>query len=317
MKVTQLLALREFTASVRRRPGAGDIASHNGQLNAALPFHGALGAVEIEPSDVLALDRTARIDARTQGHGEPLIEVRADCARIAAGGRVGFLQSGNAAVEVYPKWVHPDEHDLDRIRADFAGLLSYSRVPGLAGVAASHTQLKHHHIGEWILHGMARQLAAAVQRGLPHEYVERQEGLPFVRGRLDVARQVRRNAGLQLPVWCRFDERLTENPLCRLLALFADLLEQRANVPITRSLARQARRELGEVAPSVRPDVDLALVKNNWHRQNEPFKPCIAALSLILGGRSLSPKAATTASWCVSVAMEDVFERFVARLLKM
>lgn len=267
-----------------------------------------------EPALLKRIDKIAQEDAVLQEHRSPLVRVGANCNRVEAGGRVGFLVTEALAVEVFPKWTWSGSTDMNQVRANFVELLSYSRVFALpAGIDATVERSKAP-LGEWILHGMARQLWHAIARGLAREYVGRTEPLCAVRGRIDLGRQVSSNMGIDVPVWCRFDEYEADTPLTRLLSLHASLIARLAVTRMVRLLALRCARELVGTAPSANPTVDLERLV--WDRRNDHFRPAIDSLKILLTSGGLSSLRGKSPSWCVSVPMQDVFERYLARIVR-
>ncbi|GEM_PF-1918527 len=272
--------------------------------------------------DLVALDRldnAAREDQRLQRNEGPLVRVGRDGV-IRAGGLVGFLQTGALSVEVFPKYVARSNDTLDakaagEARANFIGLLDFCRVyrtqPGLPRQLATEAGS----LAEFMLHGMAGRLRSQLRRGVKRAYIEREEALEVVRGRILLDRQLIEGRGLPIPMRCRYERHESNTPLARLLALHALLLARRSRWSATRRIAAQATHMLPGVWPSRAYERDRAKV--HFNRGNQRFEPCVRDLELLVGRRRHDIATQhRTPSWALSWDMGPVFERYVERVLK-
>ena len=101
----------------------------------------------------------------------------------------------------------------------------------------------------------AEAVDRATARGLRRSYVVRQESVVALRGRLDIAGQMRRT-GLMTPVECRFDEYSADNAENRVLRCALARVERLGRVPqrTRHRIARLHQRLDGVAEVAVRPD---------------------------------------------------------------
>ena len=95
---------------------------------------------------------------------------------------------------------------------------------------------------DWLALALAHEAKRAFARGLLHGYVEREDALQTVRGRIRFDEQIRRRFGLPLPVEVRYDEFTDDIRPNRLVKAAAHALSR---MPL---LLPDARRGLGQVA---------------------------------------------------------------------
>ena len=328
MKTSAIISLREHRTLLcvskpdsselqfRERPDEAWITNRRQGVEAASP-------VLVRPESMRKLSVAAKRDASLQRLDHPLISVDA-CHHVTSHGLVGFLQAGAVSVEVFPKYVKFDKASqdaaqappLDQVRRGFIELLDFCGVTHFRPGSAAQRDLARQPMAEWMLYGMAQRLRDCLQRGVRLDYVEKDEQLGIVRGRILLERQLRQGRGLPLPLHCRYERHEHNTPLARLLALFAELLGRFANASSTRRLADQASHMLVGISPSTAVAADLANVR--FHRQTDPLAQCIDDLKLLLGRRrhDFADRRRQASGWSLSWDMATVFEKYVERILK-
>ncbi|MGH9290900.1 MAG: McrC family protein [Acidimicrobiales bacterium] len=159
----------------------------------------------------------------------------------------------------------------------------------------------------------ARLLERALARGVVRRYVETEDHLVALRGRVDHAAQ-RQLAGLPLPVACRFDDHTADIALNRIVHSAAERLARLPGVYLGTRLALGALLgRLEDVGP-LRP-LDLA-EPLSFSRLDSHYEPVARAARLVLEGSSITH---THGSADASVFLIDVnllFERFVEARLR-
>ena len=100
---------------------------------------------------------------------------------------------------------------------------------------------QHRDLLEVLIRLFADRLLAAVRRGLPHRYLAKEEDLTFLRGKLDVQRQLARHSVRPDRLACKFEELSVDTPVNRVLKAGVKCLAS-----VTRSAANL--RKLSELA---------------------------------------------------------------------
>ena len=153
--------------------------------------------------------------------------------------------------------------------------------------------------------------------GLLADYVEREDELPVLRGRLLGDQQVLRRFGQVDRLVCRFDEHeqnIAENQL-----LAAAL--SRCSTRVTHeSVRRRVRRLLAIFQEACRPDdLDLEGIRHRmaYHRLNEHYRNPHALAWLILDGLGTKDVLVTGETNCFAflIDMNRLFEMFMFRLV--
>ena len=158
-----------------------------------------------------------------------------------------------------------------------------------------------------------RHLERALGLGIPRAYVEFDDRLNNIRGRVDLPAQ-RRSAGLPLPISCRFDEYTADIPLNRILRAAATRLRRVAGVTIT---TRQALvgllARLSEVGALRGPDLSAPVV---FTRLNQHCRPAERLARMVLDGSTLRDAPGASGAGVFMVDMNQLFEEFVESRLR-
>lgn len=170
---------------------------------------------------------------------------------------------------------------------------------------------------EQLLELVAAYFAGLVERrialGLYREYVEREENLTVVRGRIAVAEDVRRNYVLRHRTYCRYAELTWDIPENGVIRQVVRLLSGWDFRPPVRLRLAHLDAALAEVAPAELPV--SALDGFVYHRLNEAYRELHALCRLFLEGSSLHEEAGPHALPTFLLDMNALFEGFVTRLL--
>jgi 5-methylcytosine-specific restriction enzyme subunit McrC len=160
----------------------------------------------------------------------------------------------------------------------------------------------------------ARTVETTLARGVLRSYRERQERLVMLRGRLDIAGQVRR-AGVEIPAACRYDDYTADVSENRYLkSAVRRALRVTRVAPEDRRRLLQHLAALEEVADvAVHPD-DLDRIA--FTRLNTHYEPALRLARLLLANLTLMDQRGATTASSFLVDMNDLYERFVTERLR-
>lgn len=172
------------------------------------------------------------------------------------------------------------------------------------------------HSGDDLHLALARLFVTTVERtlgeGVLRGYRTQRADLTTVRGRIDLAEQIRRRPGRNLPLAVRYqehDEDVAENRIVKAAA--SALARLGFDDP---HLGRGLHRVLGTLrsvtlpAHGERPDV-------HWTRLNERYRAAVELAQLVLDGVGIDLVAGNVAARSLTLDMPRVFETFLAREL--
>lgn len=161
----------------------------------------------------------------------------------------------------------------------------------------------------------AIELTTQLQQGFHQDYVRRDDMLPYVRGRWNIARQFVRQPNLAQGLDVSYDEYSPDTQLNRIFHLAVKRLQQ-----ITRDLS--SRQMLADLETWLLPvqvpahftSTDLDQIEFN--RLNERFLPAFQLARLFLEGQTIQLLAGGQRAYAFVFDMDRLFEQFVAGLLQ-
>jgi 5-methylcytosine-specific restriction enzyme subunit McrC len=159
----------------------------------------------------------------------------------------------------------------------------------------------------------ARVTERSIGRGLPRQYRVQEDALLAVRGRVDVARQVRAG-GLPLPLWCRFDEYTPNTRTNRIVRAATSLLAYLPGVaPATRQLLRRLLTMFEDVGTLEGGDLNGS---SAFTRLDEHMEPAERLARLVLDSLAIESRGGARDAPTFLVDMNKVFEEFVGERLR-
>lgn len=161
----------------------------------------------------------------------------------------------------------------------------------------------------------AQSSEKALQRGVLHGYHEVEDDSVTVRGRIDLAQQLRARPGLDLPLAIRFaeyDADILENRILLAAALALQSLRTRND-----GAARRLRRVINGLATETRlvrfPATAVPPV--TWTRLNSHYRTAVELARLILARTSPHISVGATPVVGLTFSLDRVFEDFVRTAL--
>ncbi|MBL8622251.1 MAG: hypothetical protein JNK64_13140 [Myxococcales bacterium] len=244
--------------------------------------------------------------------GRVLFEELRGGLRVQARSWVGVIRLSAVEVRIVPK-LAGGEASLVKMVDLLRGLETLARHPGGATLERA---------GDGLLDLFITLLCDASDRvvrdGIVADYVERDEELRVVRGRLLVDRQVRERFGRVDRLLCRHDERLTDIIENQLLATALELGARRARGPTLRDRARRLADAFAEVCEPAALDLDAARRGVVYHRQNAHYRRAhgLALLVLDEAGIDSLHKPGPVESFAFLLDMNRLFEELLTKVVQ-
>jgi 5-methylcytosine-specific restriction enzyme subunit McrC len=238
--------------------------------------------------------------------GAGLVDVAAepgpDRWRLIAGSKVGVAVGEDWEVRVHPRITVPE----------LLFLLSYAIDPkGWRDQEADFASSED--LFDAISHAFSLQATRVLARGPLRGYVEVDDRLPYVRGRIRFADQIAR-AVLPSPIEVSFQEFTADVPENRILMAATVALLRLPRVPeLPRRRLLAIRATLHGVEPLARP-AEVALP--TFTRLNEHYRPSLSLAALILRAHSLQGVRGATKGATFVFDLNRVFEDFLSVALR-
>ena len=269
--------------------------------------HLPIGQEGVAEAAARSLERLSDRASRQLRVSRPVL-TRTTRPSLQAGQVVGILDVPGASIEILPK-IDGSNHD---VRKALVHMLAVAHGLPVADNELTPLSTQNESLLEVLIALFADRLLAAARRGLPHRYRPMQDDLPFLRGRLDIRRQISRHVLRADLLACEFDELSVDTPLNRVL---------KSAVARLRSVSRNAAnvRKLSELAARfefVSASRDPLREPVQRDRTNTAFHRLYLWARLLLAGEWQSTTSGVKEGVALLFAMNDLFETFVGRCLK-
>lgn len=228
---------------------------------------------------------------------------------LIAQNHVGVINLGLHQVEILPK-IDAGE---DEVRRNLARMLSFALDVRLHGhdVSAVH---RTDSILDVLVRLFCKDLWSALHKGPARRYEARDETLTVLRGRIDIARQIRQLHCRPDLLACRFEEFTEDTALNHILKATLRLL-----VRVTRSADNQ--RNLTELLLCFAEVSDVPRTDLNWHkaetdRLTARFESLLRMAKVFLEGASSDVLAGAEKGYALLFDMNVLFEEYIGRVLQ-
>jgi 5-methylcytosine-specific restriction enzyme subunit McrC len=267
-----------------------------------------LDGIEPTPEDEALATRLQKSDS-------PRLVVdwlRGHRAQVVASSFVGVVRFSGFTVKVLPKLAGGSLNVLQMARLTRG-------LPALRDIAQrQHLAVHESGLLDLICREVTVTAERVLQRGLLAEYVELEDALPYLRGRLLLDRQARRRMMRAEVLECRYDEHTTDIPENQLLALALAEVRRACDDPQTRRRAVSVSGDFSSACGTDMPDWQhYAEQQRVWTRRNDYYRDAHASAELLL--RGLSPdnifSAGEARLSAFLIDMNPLFERFVTWLV--
>ena len=269
-----------------------------------------LDRARISPS---AFDWLCKLQASQGKQGARLIEVE-NRRWLRLDNHVGVIQTPcGTGIEILPKH-HGQENDVEMSRKLLCKLIASALDLPSRETNAADLQLFKSPLAEWVMRQFLLALDHLLKRGLRFDYLRVEEEKSFLRGQLDMAKQMRQPPGRQHLFHLRHDLFLPDRPENRLLRLALNKVCQAAQEANNWRLAHELAGFIHEIPPSRDVRQDFASWRTD--RLMAHYQAVRPWCELILGQQM--PLAVKGATQGVSLLfpMEKLFEQHVAKVLR-
>lgn len=271
------------------------------------------GQLDVASIPVSAFDWLCREAQRHRAGGASLVQVD-DRRWLRLDSYVGVLESPcGTRIEILPKHVR-GESDVATARNVLVRMLRHGLRLKVRDTGPTALQTFDAPVSEWIIQQFLQELDLLVRRGLRFDYHPVEEEVRFLRGRLQVARQIRQPAGRQHLFQVEhqiFDASRPEN---RLLASALDKVAGMTREPANWRMSHELEHQVVEV----RRSHDVAGDFRRWSsdRLMSHYGAIRPWCELILGNRNPMWALGEWTGRSLLFPMEKVFECYVEACLR-
>ena len=230
---------------------------------------------------------------------------------------VGVVQSPcGAQIEILPKIYSQENHELsvEHVRAQLLKMLSTLRDSPFKGAGRASlfdAKMPLLDIYAALFLGLVGEL---IKRGVRSDYIKIRKNVSFLKGRLLVAEQLRRNTHHPERFYTEYQEYQFNRPANRLIKTTLALLLQSSTNIRNQRLAREYSFVFDEVPSSLDVDQDFQRVKTD--RSMGHYKDVLSWCKVLLKGHGPTASAGEFSTLTLLYPMERVFENYVAYCLR-
>jgi len=167
---------------------------------------------------------------------------------------------------------------------------------------------------EWMAKTFIEQVAQLLGRGLRSDYLRQESREPYLRGRLDLARQLRAGPSALLDFHISHDIFTIDRPENRSIRAAVDKIARFTRAPATWRIARELSALLAEVPPSLDVQSDLSRWRDD--RTMAHYRTVRPLCELILTERTPFAVSGQDQALSMLFPMERLFEAFVERSIR-
>ena len=257
----------------------------------------------------LNLDQSEIDDLNELGSGVISIEN----GKLVAANYVGiFATRSGLVIEILPKFDlgnDPDDQN-ERTREIFLSMLRHWRGKGFKQLTDSQIRsLRRFPMLEAFVYLFLTNVHELVRRGLARRYVQMEENLTYLRGRLLFAEHIRENMIDQSRFFVSHDEFSENRPANRLIHKVLQLLTSQVTDSINFQSLQQAKVAFADIEPSKNIHADW---QNHYIDRNmKSYERVMQWVKLFLFNEGLTTYSGKHDNVSLLFPMEQVFEDFV------
>ncbi len=271
------------------------------------------GDSEIPETQADRLAAVARTSTFSGRGGEGVLEHGRKGLR--ARGVVGVIATPGCQLEILPKIEGGGESGVSdaALRQRLIHMLAVTYDLPIEAGAMTRLGWQRETVLEFLIRLFCAKLTDAVRQGMPRHYLEHEDDLPALRGRLDVRRQFSTLAVSPQKLACRFDALSPDIALNQVMRAAVRKLSRLSAAPDN----QRALRELSFVYADVDdvPPNALRWDRIVLDRTNRRWRDLLSLAHLILSDRHQQTSAGTIDGHALLFEMNVLFEAYVERVL--
>ena len=232
---------------------------------------------------------------------------------IQARNYVGVLQTKSGlTIEILPKIA--DKNDAERSKAVFIKMLrTLKNFPfkssNLASLKTQNLPLLEIFISMFLC-----ELEALVKKGIKSDYVALEENLNFLKGKLNINEQIKRNSIHKERFYVRYSEFLSDININRIIKTTLKFLYKKSNSSKNQQKIRELLFIFDEVLEC--EDYKNFFAKLVINRQIKHYEQTLLWCKIFLLGNSFTPHKGDDLAFALLFDMNALFESYVGNFIK-
>ena len=228
---------------------------------------------------------------------------------------VGVIMFENGlTIEILPKIFHESEQEVEKARDVVVKMLRAQKKFNLKEYSNANLATSKLPIFEVFIAQFLKELTYLVQRGIKSDYIEQKENLKFLKGRLDVKKQLEKNSVHKERFYVSFDEFSIQRVENKLIKSTLEVVKKLSKSKRNLSRIQDFHFVFDEVEKSVDVVQDFKRVKTS--RMMKDYEEVLNWCKLFLLGNGLSLYAGKQKAVSILFDMNQLFEEYVGYELK-
>ncbi|RWR01444.1 restriction endonuclease [[Pantoea] beijingensis] len=225
----------------------------------------------------------------------------------------GVIQLDDLTLEVLPK-IHGKEEQPESCREALVQMLHTARIMRMHKGAQAGINTQQYTLLDIFIQHFCHDLNMQILQGKLRNYIEQEENLSVMRGRLVIPQHIRHNQVHKERLFCRFDEFSEDILLNQILRFTLRLLMPWAGSGKTKKVLTELLMHFDGISDSLITLQSFNLLKSD--RITQRFQPVIEQCRLFISAIKPDVLAGSTPLFSLLFDMNRLFEAWVADKLK-
>jgi len=232
---------------------------------------------------------------------------------IQARNYVGILQTKNGlTIEILPKIA--DKTDTDKSKAVFIKMLRTLKNFPFKSSNLANLKTQNLPLLEIFISMFLCELEALVKKGIKSDYVVLEENLNFLKGKLSINEQIKRNSVHKERFYVGYSEFLSDIKINRIIKTTLKFLYKKSNSSKNQQKIRELLFMFDEV--STCDDYKNFFEKLIINRQVKHYEQTLLWCKIFLLGNSFTPHKGDDLAFALLFDMNALFESYVGNFIK-
>ena len=232
---------------------------------------------------------------------------------IQARNYVGVLQTkGGLTIEILPKIA--DKTDTDKSKAVLIKMLkSFKKFPAKSSNLAN-LKTQNLPLLEFFISMFLCELETLVKKGIKSDYITLEDNLKFLKGKLNINEQIKRNSIHKERFYVEYSEFLSDIKINRIIKITLKFLYKKSNSSKNQQKIRELLFIFDEV--SMCSDYKNFFAKLIINRQVKHYEQTLLWCKIFLLGDTFAPHKGDDLAFALLFDMNALFESYVGNFIK-
>jgi len=228
---------------------------------------------------------------------------------------VGAIETRDGTVvEILPKIYLGKQTEIEKTRKIFLRMLRFLRDSPFRDIDVAHLRTEKFHILEIFITIFLDELSKLIQKGIAKEYVNIEDNLPFLKGKLLFTQHIRYNLAHRERCFVSYDEFMSDRPENRLIKSTLLMLQKRARSNANQKRIREFIFTFDDIPDSTDNKIDFSKIKMT--RLIKHYEKTLIWCRVFLKQESFTSFKGKTISFALLFPMEKIFEDYVGAIFK-